>query len=60
MPKMGLKLDFLAGQVTWAPHFISLCLGFLIGKTEVINVPNKSAFIIEISHLICVKLLEQC
>lgn len=55
---MSLEL-VLAGRVNQPPRFILLCLGFLICKMEVIIFPNKRALIIEISHLICVKHLEQ-
>lgn len=44
MSKTVLQLEFLAGQVTWAPHFILLCVGFLICKMEVRIAPNTSAF----------------
>lgn len=57
---MSLKSDCPDGQVTFAPNLTLLCLGFLICKMEIILIPNKSALIIGISELSCVKHLKQC
>lgn len=55
---MSLKSDFSAGHMTWASNLTLLCLSFLVYKMEIVIVPNKSAIIIGISNLICVKHLE--
>lgn len=55
---MGVKLDFSAGHMTWAFKLTLLSLTFLVYKMKIVIVPNKSAVVIGISDLICIKHLE--
>lgn len=55
---MGLKSDFSTGRMTWASSLTLLCLSFLVYKMKIVIVPIKSAIIIAVTDLICVKHLE--
>lgn len=55
---MGLKSDFSAGHMTLASNLSLLCLSFLVYKMKIVIVPSKSAIIMGISDLMCVKHLE--